>query len=80
MQYQGSKTLKPKLISLSPTALTVPSLAVQGSVIKTVQDSLAVPADDPKHDEAIEKIRSVTKDWVAQYRKGGNYQGRPSYG
>ena len=53
---------------------------LQGSVIKTVQSSLAVAADDPKHDEAIAKIRDVTKDWVAQYRKGGNYQGRPSYG
>ena len=49
-------------------------------MIKTVQDSLAVAADDPKHDEAIEKIRNITKDWVATYRKGGNYQGRPSYG
>ena len=53
---------------------------VQGSVIKTVQEGLAVAADDPKHDEAIERIRNVTKDWVATYRKGGNYQGRPSYG
>ena len=36
--------------------------------------------EDPNHDAAVSKIRSVTKDWVAAYRKGGNYQGRPSYG
>ena len=49
-------------------------------MIQTVQSNLAVGADDPKHDEAIAKIRDVTKDWVATYRKGGNYTGRPSYG
>lgn len=53
---------------------------LQGSVIKTVQESLAVGPEDPNHDAAVSKIRSVTKDWVAAYRKGGNYQGRPSYG
>ena len=33
-------------------------------------------ADDPTHDAAIQKIREVTKEWVATYRKGGNYQGQ----
>ena len=56
------------------------AVLVQSSVIQTVQSSLAVGADDPKHDEAVAKIRDVTKDWVATYRKGGNYTGRPSYG
>ena len=80
MQRRASTPCEALLLSLGASQPLTPDLGLQGSVIKTVQDSLAVAADDPKHDQAIEKIRSVTKDWVAQYRKGGNYTGRPSYG
>ncbi|KAK9808149.1 hypothetical protein WJX73_002190 [Symbiochloris irregularis] len=51
-----------------------------GSLISLVQESLTVSSDSPDHDDAINKARDGIKEWVAKYRRGGSYTGKPSYG
>lgn len=51
-----------------------------GELITSVKSSLGVASDAPDHDDAINKAREDIKQWVAKYRRGGLYAGRPSYG
>ena len=53
---------------------------LQSSVIKDVQEALALPKDDPARPDAIGKVRDETSKWVAKYRRDSTFQGRASFG
>ena len=53
---------------------------LQSSVIADVKSALALPRDDEKRTEAIQKIRDETTKWVAKYRRDNQFGGRASFG
>lgn len=47
-----------------------------------ITDALAAVAlakDAPNREEDLKAVRSQTNDWVARYRRNGNFAGRPSF-
>jgi len=49
-------------------------------VINQVREVLDFPMGADGREQSIEKTRALTNEWVARYRRSGDYSGRPSYG
>jgi len=50
------------------------------AVIAQVREVLDFPMGAEGREQSIEKTRALTNEWVARYRRSGDYSGRPSYG
>ena len=50
------------------------------AVIAQVREVLDFPMGAEGREQSIEKTRALTNEWVARYRRSGEYSGRPSYG
>jgi len=49
------------------------------NLLEKVKNGLDLPKDASNRQEVFQEIKDKTTAWVAKYRRGGVYQGRPSY-
>ena len=52
---------------------------VQSLLLEKVQNGLDLPKDASNREEVFQEIKDKTTAWVAKYRRGAAFQGRPSY-
>lgn len=48
-------------------------------LLEKVQSGLDLPKDASNREEVFQEIKEKTTAWVAKYRRGAAFQGRPSY-
>lgn len=52
---------------------------LQSLLLEKVQNGLDLPKDASNREEVFQEIKDKTTAWVAKYRRGAQFQGRPSY-
>lgn len=52
---------------------------VQSLLLEKVKNGLDLPKDASNREEVFQDIKDKTTAWVAKYRRGAAFQGRPSY-
>ena len=53
--------------------------SLQANLLEKVKNGLDLPKDASNREEVFQEIKDKTTAWVAKYRRGGAFQGRPSY-
>ncbi|KAL3143327.1 hypothetical protein ABBQ38_002164 [Trebouxia sp. C0009 RCD-2024] len=48
-------------------------------LLEKVKNGLELPKDASNREEVFQDIKDKTTAWVAKYRRGAAFQGRPSY-
>lgn len=48
-------------------------------LLEKVKNGLDLPKDASNREEVFQDIKEKTTAWVAKYRRGAAFQGRPSY-
>ena len=48
-------------------------------LLEKVKNGLELPKDAANREEVFQEIKDKTTAWVAKYRRGAAFQGRPSY-
>lgn len=48
-------------------------------LLEKVKNGLELPKDASNREEVFQEIKDKTTAWVAKYRRGAAFQGRPSY-
>ncbi len=48
-------------------------------LLEKVKNGLDLPKDASNREEVFQDIKDKTTAWVAKYRRGAAFQGRPSY-
>lgn len=54
-------------------------LCLQSILLEKVKNGLDLPKDASNREEVFQEIKEKTTAWVAKYRRGAAFQGRPSY-
>lgn len=52
---------------------------LQSLLLEKVKNGLDLPKDASNREEVFQEIKDKTTAWVAKYRRGAQFQGRPSY-
>lgn len=52
---------------------------LQSLLLEKVKNGLDLPKDASNREEVFQEIKDKTTAWVAKYRRGAAFQGRPSY-
>jgi len=52
---------------------------LQSLLLEKVKSGLDLPKDASNREEVFQEIKEKTTAWVAKYRRGAAFQGRPSY-
>ena len=47
--------------------------------MEKVTSALTLPKDASNREQAFQEVKDKGEAWVAKYRKGGGFQGRPSF-
>lgn len=56
-----------------------PVTCLQSILLEKVKNGLDLPKDASNREEVFQEIKEKTTAWVAKYRRGAAFQGRPSY-
>eukprot|EP00891_Asterochloris_glomerata_P009853 jgi/Astpho2/9853/Aster-03815 len=48
-------------------------------LVEKVTSALTLPKDASNREQAFQEVKDKGEAWVAKYRKGGGFQGRPSF-
>lgn len=54
-------------------------MLLQSLLLEKLKNGLDLPKDASNREEVFQEIKDKTTAWVAKYRRGGAFQGRPSY-
>ena len=52
---------------------------LQALLVEKVTSALTLPKDASNREQAFQEVKDKGEAWVAKYRKGGGFQGRPSF-
>lgn len=55
------------------------NVTLQSLLLEKVKNGLDLPKDASNREEVFQEIKDKTTAWVAKYRRGAQFQGRPSY-
>lgn len=62
-----------------PTKCLTRTVLLQSLLLEKVKNGLDLPKDASNREEVFQEIKDKTTAWVAKYRRGAAFQGRPSY-